>query len=38
MNSRKETFDLITEVCVDLIDKGIIPIVIGGGHDISINT
>jgi len=35
MNSRKETFDLITEVCVDLIDKGVIPIVIGGGHDIS---
>ena len=35
MNSRKENFNLITEVCADLIDKGIIPIVIGGGHDIS---
>ena len=35
MNSRKENFNLITEVCADLIDKGIIPIVVGGGHDIS---
>ena len=35
MSSRKETFDLITEVLLDLIDKGIIPLVIGGGQDIS---
>ena len=35
MDSRKETFDLITEVCTDLIDKGIIPVIIGGGQDIS---
>lgn len=34
-SSRKETFDLITEVCLDLINKGIIPLVIGGGQDIS---
>ncbi len=35
MPTRKESFDLITEVCSDLIDKGIIPIVIGGGQDVS---
>ena len=35
MSSRKETFDLITEVCLYLIEKGIIPLIIGGGHDIS---
>ena len=35
MPKRKESFDLIVEVCTDLIDKGIIPIVIGGGQDIS---
>ena len=35
MSSRKDTFDLITEVCVDLIEKGIIPLIIGGGQDIS---
>ena len=35
MNSRKETFDLIVEVCSDLISNGVIPIIIGGGHDIS---
>ena len=35
MDSRKESFDLITEVCTDLIDKGIIPVIIGGGQDIS---
>lgn len=35
MTKRKETFNLIEEVCSDLIDKGIIPIIIGGGQDIS---
>ena len=35
MPTRKESFDLITEVCSDLIDKGIIPVVIGGGQDVS---
>ena len=35
MSTRKETFNLITEVCVDLIEKGIIPLIIGGGQDIS---
>ena len=35
MPTRKETFDLIEEVCSDLIDKGIIPCIIGGGQDIS---
>ena len=35
MPTRKESFDLIIEICADLIDKGIIPIIIGGGQDIS---
>ena len=35
MQNRKESFDLITEVCADLIDKGIIPLIIGGGQDVS---
>ena len=35
MSSRKETFDLIQQVCTDLIYNGIIPVIIGGGHDIS---
>jgi len=35
MPTRKESFDLIVEVCANLIDKGIIPIIIGGGQDIS---
>ncbi len=35
MPTRKESFDLIIEICTDLIDKGIIPIIIGGGQDIS---
>ena len=35
MPTRKESFDLIIEVCADLIDNGIIPIIIGGGQDIS---
>ena len=34
-SSRKKTFDLIEQVCVDLIYNGIIPVIIGGGHDIS---
>ncbi len=35
MSSRKENFDIIMEVCADLIEKGIIPLIIGGGQDIS---
>ena len=35
MPTRKETFDVIESVCIDLIDKGIIPIIIGGGQDVS---
>ena len=35
MSSRKENFDIIMEVCADLIEKGIVPLIIGGGQDIS---
>ncbi|MAO72342.1 MAG: arginase [Flavobacteriales bacterium] len=35
ISSRKENFDIIMEVCADLIEKGIIPLIIGGGQDIS---
>ena len=35
MSTRKESFDLIVEVCKDLIYKGVIPVIIGGGQDIS---
>ena len=35
MSTRKETFDLIEEVCSGLIFKGIIPVIVGGGQDIS---
>ena len=35
LNNRKDSFKRIEEVCVELIQNGIIPIIIGGGHDIS---
>lgn len=35
MPTRKETFKVIQDLCENLIHNGIIPIVIGGGHDIS---
>ena len=35
MTTRKESFKLIQDVCSALIYEGIIPIVIGGGHDVS---
>jgi len=35
MPTRKESFNLITEVCTDLIDTGVIPVIIGGGQDVS---
>ena len=34
-HSRQENYKLITEVCVNLLHKGIIPLIIGGGQDIS---
>jgi len=33
--TRKESFKLIQDVCRALIHDGIIPIIIGGGHDVS---
>ena len=35
MPTRKESFAIIENVCVNLLNNGIIPIIIGGGHDIS---
>ncbi len=35
MPSRKETFNIIEIVCKELLHNGIIPFVIGGGHDLS---
>tara|TARA_B110000444_G_scaffold228973_1_gene235106 strand:+ start:500 stop:1660 length:1161 start_codon:yes stop_codon:yes gene_type:complete len=35
MPSRKESFKLIQDVCTALLDDGVIPVIIGGGHDIS---
>ena len=35
LNNRKDSFKRIEEVCVELLQNGIIPIIIGGGHDIS---
>lgn len=35
MPTRKESFKIIEDVCIGLFNKGIIPFVIGGGHDIS---
>ena len=35
MPTRKESFSLIQKVCKELLHHGIIPIIIGGGHDVS---
>ena len=35
MPTRKESFKLIQDVCKILLDDGVIPFIIGGGHDIS---
>ena len=35
MPSRKESFQVIQKVCEALLQEGIIPIVIGGGYDVS---
>ncbi len=35
MPTRKETFSIVQHVCEYLIDLNIIPIIIGGGHDLS---
>ena len=35
MPTRKESFKLIQDVCRNLLHDGVIPIIIGGGHDIS---
>ena len=35
MPTRKESFDIIQMVCQQLISKNIIPVIIGGGHDVS---
>ena len=35
MDTRKETFQIIQMVCKELLGNNIIPLVIGGGHDVS---
>ena len=35
MPTRKESFKIIQEVCEELLHNGIIPFIIGGGHDLS---
>ena len=35
MPTRKESFKIIENICVELFKKGIIPCIIGGGQDIS---
>jgi formiminoglutamase len=35
MPTRKESFKMIQDVCEALLHDGVIPIIIGGGHDIS---
>jgi len=35
MPTRKETFEVIQKVLTSLLEKNIIPIILGGGHDIS---
>ncbi|MDC0249711.1 arginase family protein, partial [Flavobacteriales bacterium] len=35
MPTRKESFKMIQDICEVLLRDGIIPIIIGGGHDIS---
>ena len=33
--TRKESFAVIENVCKNLLNNGILPIIIGGGHDVS---
>ena len=33
--SRKDSFSLIQKICKELFHHGIIPVIIGGGHDLS---
>lgn len=35
MSSRKESFKILQTVCEKLLHNGIIPFIIGGGHDLS---
>ena len=35
MSNRKESFKIIEHVCKNLLHNGIIPFIIGGGHDVS---
>lgn len=35
MPTRKESFKIIQDICEALIHDGVIPLIIGGGHDIS---
>ena len=35
MSSRKDTFKIVEDICADLIHRGVIPIIIGGGHDLT---
>ena len=35
MPTRKESFKMIQDVCEALLHDGVIPVIIGGGHDIS---
>ena len=35
MSSRKDTFKIVEDVCADLFHSGIIPIILGGGHDLT---
>ena len=35
MPTRKETFNIIQKICEKFLNDGIIPLIIGGGHDLS---
>ena len=35
MPTRKETFNIVQKVCEKFLNDGIIPFIIGGGHDLS---
>ena len=35
LSTRKESFKLIQDVCIALLNDGIIPLIIGGGQDVS---
>lgn len=35
MPTRKESFEIVEKVCKELLYSGIIPFIIGGGHDVS---